>query len=215
MTTVTQFLSQPWWRLIAFCCLPLILFPLVSYLVVAPFGSQLFLWFSLFLSLPVIAGLFGLLSAPVLFCIRRLRPLAIRALMASLVLMVAIFLGLRLGHHVRMAAFHALSERSAPLVKAIHTFAATHGQPPTDLSKLVPEFLPAIPTTGMAAYPHYDYHVGEKADKINGNPWFLVVFTPSGGINFDQFMYLPLQNYPEHEYREGLQRIADWAYVHE
>ncbi len=49
----------------------------------------------------------------------------------------------------------------------------------------------------------------------DNNPWVLIVHTPSGGINFDQFMYFPLQNYPESGYGGWLARIRDWAYVHE
>jgi hypothetical protein len=45
--------------------------------------------------------------------------------------------------------------------------------------------------------------------------FFLSNSTPSGGINFDSFLYLPLQNWPERGYGGVLQRIDDWAYVHE
>jgi hypothetical protein len=44
-------------------------------------------------------------------------------------------------------------------------------------------------------YPDYQYYVGTNAARYGSNPWVLVVHTPSGGINFDQFMYFPLQNY--------------------
>jgi hypothetical protein len=43
----------------------------------------------------------------------------------------------------------------------------------------------------------------------------LVVFTPSGAINFDQFMYFPNRNYPEQGFGGWIERIGDWAYVHE
>ena len=67
----------------------------------------------------------------------------------------------------------------------------------------------------MAAYPEYKYLSGEKVKDYDGNPWVLYVFTPSGGINFDQFLYFPLQNYPSHGYGGSLERIGNWAYVHE
>lgn len=114
-----------------------------------------------------------------------------------------------------MNAFLGLAERSKPLIQAIHSFESLHGSPPTDLNALVPGFLPEIPDTGMAAYPRYEYRTAEKAAEYEGNPWTLTVFTPSGGINFDQFMYFPKQNYPEKGYGGWLERVADWAYVHE
>lgn len=70
-------------------------------------------------------------------------------------------------------------------------------------------------STGMAAYPQYEYHTGARAAQYDGNPWVLVVFTPSGGINFDEFLYFPLQNYPRSGYGGSLEQLGDWAYVHE
>ncbi len=215
MIDAKTFLSQPILRLVAVCSLPLVLSPLLQYLAVAPFGSVIFLWFEIFIALPLMAALLALVIAPFLLFVRRLRPFAVRSLIAAAVVAVATVVGLRLGRPIRMAAFHSLAERSAPLVQAIRAYESRHGAPPTDLAALVPEFIPSIPGTGMAAHPRYKYHVGEKAVHYDGNPWVLVVFTPSGGINFDRFMYFPLQNYPKTGYGGSLEPISDWAYVHE
>jgi hypothetical protein len=124
-------------------------------------------------------------------------------------------LGLKFGFWVRAYGFAQLAERSKPLVKAIKEYDARFGQLPASLEGLVPEFLPFVPLTGMAAYPHYEYATGEKAETFDGNPWVLYVNTPNGLINWDMFMYLPLQNYPEKGYGGSLERIGDWAYMHE
>lgn len=215
MTDAKTFLSQPLLRVIAVCTLPLVLSPLLQYLAVAPFGSGIFLWFEMFIILPFMAALLALVIAPFLLFIRRLRPFAIRSLIAAAVFAVATVVGLRFGGPIRMAAFHSLAERSAPLVQAIRAYESRHGTPPPDLAALVPAFLPSIPSTGIAVHPRYEYHVGKKATRYDGNPWVLEVFTPSGGINFDTFMYFPLQNYPKTGYGGWLERISDWAYVHE
>jgi hypothetical protein len=47
------------------------------------------------------------------------------------------------------------------------------------------------------------------------NAWVLYVDTPRAGINFDQFIYLPLTNYPPRGFGGRLERLGDWAYVHE
>ncbi len=201
--------------ILAACCLPLFLSPLLQYLAVAQHGSDIFLWLEMLLVLPLLAALPVLFIAPFLLFSRRLRPWAACALAASIVLIVATMAGLRLGNTVRMAAFHRLAERSTPLVQAIRSYESRHGAPPADLNALVPDFLPAIPATGIAAYPRYEYRADEEAARYDGNPWVLVVFTPCGGINFDQFMYFPLKNYPEKGYGGWLERVADWAYVHE
>jgi hypothetical protein len=120
---------------------------------------------------------------------------------------------LGLGRDVRRSAFVALAERSKPLVSAIHAYTEKHGQPPESLEALVPDFLPSVPGTGMCAYPTYDYVF--PATDYQDNPWIIRVSTPSGFINFDQFMYFPLTNYPTQGYGGWLERIGDWAYVHE
>jgi len=215
MTDVKTLLYQPRLRVVAVCSLPLVLVPLLQYLAVAPFGSATILWLQMFIILPFMAALLALVIAPFLLFDRRRRPFAVRSLIASAVLAVAVLVGIQVGGHVRMAAFHTLAERSTPLIQAIRSYEARHSTPPPELAALVPEFLPAIPSTGMAAYPRYEYHVGEKAAHYDGNPWVVVVFTPSGGINFDTFMYFPLQNYHKTGYGGSLERISDWAYVHE
>ena len=57
--------------------------------------------------------------------------------------------------------------------------------------------------------------MGEEAHKWDDNSWVLYIDTPSGGINFDMFMYFPNQNSPKTGYGGVLERIGDWAYVHE
>jgi hypothetical protein len=59
------------------------------------------------------------------------------------------------------------------------------------------------------------YVGAESRESFDGNPWVLVAPVSSGIINWDLFMYFPLQNYPDHGYGGSVQRIADWAYVHE
>ncbi len=203
------------WLLIGVATLPLLILPLFQYLAIASFGSEIFLWLTIFVLFPLPVAGVVLILTPFLFFSRRLRPAAFRSFLAAVVFITAVLLGVQLGGPIRRAAFHRLAERSTPLVNAIKDYTDQNGQPPATLSALVPEFLPAVPETGIAAYPRYDYHVGEKALLFNGNPWVLSVFTPAGMINFDQFLYFPLQNYPETGYGGSLERISDWAYVHE
>lgn len=119
------------------------------------------------------------------------------------------------GGKVRMAAFHKLAERSKTLVQTIKEYELRYGNPPVSLENLVPEFLPNIPQTGMGAYPEYEYKVGDEAQKFAKDAWCLLVETPSGGLNWDVFIYFPNQQYPKQGYGGVLERVKDWAYVHE
>lgn len=201
--------------LVALCALPVFMAPLVHYLAVAPFGSAVFLLLELPLFLAFSLALGGVVVSLVVLWNRRFRPVAIRTLIAAIILAAAVLMGVQWGWHIRMTAFHRLAERSAPLIQAIRAYETQHGSPPRDLAALVPGFLPSVPGTGMAAYPEYSYFVSKDHSEREGNPWVVIINTPSGGLNFDEFMYFPLQNYPAEGYGGSLQRIRDWAYLHE
>jgi hypothetical protein len=166
-------------------------------------------------SLPALFAVCGLLVCPFFLFSSSRRRAALIGFLASLAFFASFILGAVVSRQIRHDAFVCLAERSVSLVAAIKSYEAKHGRPPESLTALTPEFLAEIPKTGMGAYPQYEYVVGEKAKRFDGNPWALYVFTPSGGINFDRFLYFPLQNYPKHGYGGSLQRIGDWAYVHE
>lgn len=213
--TFTDLIKRPSTAIIGLCALPLALLPLTEFLTVAPFGSSAFLSAQMFIVLPAVFALFALPIAPFFLLSRKTRSAAALVLIGSVILTAACYFGLRIGQHIRMDAFAKLSVRGAELVSAIKQYEQANGAPPATLEDLVPSFLAEVPGTGMGAYPDFRYMSGEEAASYGGNPWVLTVFTPSGGINFDQFMYFPLQNYPDKGFGGWLQRVNDWAYVHE
>jgi hypothetical protein len=188
---------------------------LAEYAAVSPHGTDLLLWLRLPLVAPCLlvplvvpASLVGLLF-------RKQRPLSAALLVGTLLFASLSIIAMRQGGRIRTAGFERLAERSRPLIQAIEAYARDRGDPPANLEHLVPEYLPAVPKTGMAAYPEYEYFAGSIAVERYGQPWVLSVFCPSGGINFDQFLYFPDGDYPEQGHGGWLQRIGDWAYVHE
>lgn len=201
---------------LVFLAIPILLASFFQYGALAPWGSSAFLWF-----VPFVVVLPGL-AAVLVFggsLIGLLREGARRKscvyLLLSSALILGTWAGIRIGRHIRTEAFQQLATRSESLILAIESYVNRHGGPPESLEKLVPDYIAAIPSTGLASYPHYDYAMGDKLKDCDGNPWMLYVFTPSGGINFDQFIYLPLQNYPKYGYGGSVQRIGKWAYIHE
>lgn len=188
---------------------------LLHYQAVAPVGhwSLLNLQFPYLVAVPVAAC--AVVVLPLLLLRRATRMLVLAWLIAALVYLLLTCGGVVIGHRIRHWGFDQLALRSAPLVSAIRAYADAHGQPPSSLADLVPAYLPRVPGTGVMAYPDYRYSVGAQAQEYDQNPWVLVIPTTSGGINFDQFMYFPLQNYPARGYGGMLAPIRDWAYVHE
>ena len=116
------------------------------------------------------------------------------------------------GHELYMDGFRQLAVRSRPLVETIKKYEREHGAPPPSLEALVPDYLPAVPGTGMGTCPKYDYDVHVGSPPRHGNTWTLTVWAPKF---FDHFIYYPNQNYIQPNSGEYLEPIEDWAYYHE
>ncbi len=144
----------------------------------------------------------------------KLRALGLRLLLLSVIYLAT---GAALGSAedaIRNASFNSLAERSMPLVEAVKAFEKAEGHPPKTLDDLVPTYLDSVPSTGLAAYRHYEIHMGEESSMWKDNPWVLCVPVSSGTLNWDLFLYFPNQNYPPDE-RSAFERMGDWAYYHE
>ena len=204
------------WRTPLICLfLPALLLVATGWFTVSPWGFGILAGIWAMLSLPAMLAVIGILVCPFFLISQKRRRGALLGLVSSLAFTFGFFVGVNIDQRVRRDAFLKLAERSEPLIRTIHAYEAKHGVPPLTMQALDPEFLAAVPQTGMGAYPDYRYAVGEEAQRFSSNPWALYVLTPSGGISFDKFLYFPLQNYPEKGFGGWLERIGDWAYVHE
>lgn len=193
--------------------IPLIALPWAVRAGLSPTGSkrQLFIIYQFYTAagFAVIAALIGI----VFILLGRARRPAALTLICATGLLVGIFTADSMTNRVRRKAFEDLAERSKPLIAAVRAHEAKHGRPPESLEGLVPEFLAVSPKTGIGAYPNYHFIPAAAAD-YDGNPWVILVRTTTG-LSFDKFMYFPLTNYPHQGYGGVLERIGDWAYVHE
>ena len=123
--------------------------------------------------------------------------------------------GMWLGPVHKMQRVRHAAVAAMPLVRAIEAFERQERRPPRDLSELVPRYLEGIPSTGMRGYSEWDYIHGADAHTYSENTWVLRVHTGGPGINFDQLLYFPNQQYPELGPGGWIERIGAWGYVHE
>jgi hypothetical protein len=188
---------------------------LASYISVAPSGTELLLFIATFAMLPLLAAFLLIPLALVFLCWRRYRITALTTILGCVIYFAVGFAGVNLANNVRRAGFVSLAQRSRPLIAAIQQFEAQHGKPPANLEQLVPEFLPTVPKTGIGAYPKYEYFVVNDQTVYEGNSWVLRVDPPTGGLNWDAFLYFPNQNYPQVGYGGVIERVEDWAYLYE
>ena len=169
----------------------------------------------------VIAGLWLAIGAPVLFALSwhksNLRPFRVYALIIWPMSwgLFASFFGANAGWAERRAGLVRASRRAQPLTAAIEQYRANNGAPPAALDHLVPRYLAAIPPTGMTAYPAWRYlGPADRPEGADFGSYELYVRT-NFGLNFDRFYYWPEQDSPEFSSSGRIERIGDWAYLHE
>lgn len=194
----------------------IIYIPFAHWISTTRVGTSLFLWGVVIYGFLLLAAVLAIPLSLIALFYKRLRWDALLVLILTLVYLPLAITGITLGQKVRMARMAEFVERSQPLIEAIQRYERDEGAPPATLADLIPDYLPEIPHTGMMAYPEYEYHSGKKSlEWYDGNPWVVTVETPSGGLNWDEMLYFPKQNYPKAGYGGDLERVGDWAYVHE
>ena len=190
--------------------------PLVAWVLMSPYGSELLLCVTMLYHIAFLAAVVMLPVMLVRVCMKRTRTRARLWLMVITAYVPCFVAGGMLEHHVWSAGWEAFSERSQPLIAAIKKYERDQGMPPERLADLVPDYLSVLPYTGMRACSEYQYETGpDTREGFNENPWVLRISPPVFGVGFDLVLYFPNQNYPEHGYGGSLERVGDWAYVHE
>ncbi|MEQ1634906.1 MAG: hypothetical protein ABL997_21175 [Planctomycetota bacterium] len=89
---------------------------------------------------------------------------------------------------------------------AIERCDGDNGRAPSRLEDLVPRWMERLPTR----LPPLELVEGER-----GNSWRLSALVPIGLLNWDRFVYMPNQDYPEHDTGGVYQRLGRWPYYHE
>jgi hypothetical protein len=115
----------------------------------------------------------------------------------------------------RRVALLRIAEKARPVTAALERYRADHGSYPESLAKLVPAYLPNEPRPDALGCPEYLYRLPDTARHLGFRGYELRLRTPSGGIDFDCFVYWPERKYPQRMYGGRVERIGDWAYVHE
>ncbi len=99
-------------------------------------------------------------------------------------------------------------DRGAPVIAAIEAFAKAHGQYPESLDQLVPEYLKALPYTGMVGHPEYTYSRPGPDDDFTG---YRLRVSMAWLMDFDDLTYLPPGNKP-YAPSKALTRYGEWVF---
>ncbi len=213
----SNFRSRLFLSLAGFGCMGLLLAIYtigVNYLSVSGYGdwgvpgNEMVIWLSL-LGIAVMAtSLVGLLF-------RRSRCMSLAVLAGATLLVVLSLFSLKTADGIRQRGFERLAREAAPLVAAIHEYSREHGRPPGSLDEVQVNY-PSGHVIKGGELPGFVYLSGDQAiERYHRNPWILMLRTPTGPLRWDMFVYYPQQNYPSLGHGGWLERIGEWAYVHE
>ncbi|HET6156840.1 MAG TPA: hypothetical protein VFE34_00710 [Dongiaceae bacterium] len=114
--------------------------------------------------------------------------------------------------YLRLWGFDLFSRRSEDMVNAIEEYSRATGAPPATLAALVPDYLPSIPKTGMAAQPDYRYEPKSGPCSVE-NAWHLWV-SVTQFIDMNRLLYCPKQDYPPAR-DDVLSRTVIGTWVHD
>jgi len=127
------------------------------------------------------------------------RPIAL-AVLFEVCLLLGVLPAKMIGDLMLRLSFDLLESRNPELIKAIEAYAHSEGHPPATLAQLVPDYLPAIPHTGLAVAPNYEYEATPAlcfVSKERPSNWHLLV-SVGGFLTVHQLFYCP--------------GIGDWLY---
>lgn len=179
------------WRLPGFllALLPVVLLPYLANETWSAGGSGE--WLADYLAAPffIFVALAVLVLAALVSRRSRLRRFRGTMVWFGLLLLLATMAGQMFADNIRDDALNRLSRTAAPLVQAIGAYEARHGRAPETLDALIPDFLAALPATGISAAPVWQYQSFEP-DHSGGGSWWLsapvgligeVTFHPESG----------------------------------
>jgi hypothetical protein len=170
--------------------------------------NELVVWLCL-LAMVVMAVSVGGLFIP------KLRYAALAVFIGTGLLVTLCIASLKSADSIRIQGFERLTHEAAPLVEAIHAYHEKYGLPPKAIEDLQVAF-PSGHTIKGDELPEFKYLQGEQAsERFHGNPWVLILETPTGPLKWDRFVYYPLQNYPPLASGGWFEKVGTWGYLHE
>jgi hypothetical protein len=164
------------------------------------------------LYIPTLLACLAIPYSGIMSLLPRYRPSAKACLSGCIVFLASTFFAMRAGLEVRLWSYGSFADRSVALIEAIEAYESQHGHPPDFLRKLVPEFIPQIPSPGVPAAAWYRYYTGEaEADRLAGNPWMLRIDVPEL-FRPHVLTYDPLQARSDQGRSGGGRFVAGWVY---
>ena len=117
---------------------------------------------------------------------------------------------------VRLATYRGLSTiagSAAPITDALDRHHTDRGAYPQNLDELVPKYLAEVPSTGLSAFPQFEYFRSETHHPPKG--YELSVPFARTILDFSSYQYWPEQDYPRDWPLASPEIVGKWAIWHD
>ncbi|MFT5198493.1 MAG: hypothetical protein ACI87O_001150 [Planctomycetota bacterium] len=101
-----------------------------------------------------------------------------------------------------------LIHQSQYILDAIRGFEMECGSTPTDLADLIPTYLAELPSTGILAFPKYEYTAFSNVR----DEWSLILRVNRYGSGMDYLQYRPTERYLRDQSTGRVRYIENWGY---
>lgn len=121
---------------------------------------------------------------------------------------VALLVGILISNAIERFATQSIPLRAQPLITAISAYEIKYKEPPASLQQLVPEFIAAIPRTGIPGFPSFDYRLLHLQERSR---WELCVQLPS--VDFFEQEWRVFRPGKASSVKPNAMQLSDWIYT--
>ncbi len=109
-----------------------------------------------------------------------------------------------------------VSHHGEPIIAALERYHSDHGEYPPSLDGLVPNYLTAVPRTGIGVDPEFQYTLPGGDNDLSGVDGLFSydLWVGRAGL-FNHIHFWPEGNYPERVPGAAIQTVGRWGLVHE
>lgn len=155
-----------------------------------------------------------ILLYPILFFFASIRQHVNRLVLIAIAIVAATAAALNGCCQLESAAYASIIVKAEPLIGAIRNYEKHNKKSPESLQRIVPEYLGAIPDTGLKYWPAYEYRVF-KDKPFTYHRWEVAVRCNTTVMSPARLFYWPTEKYPDLLNDRLVTKIRSWGYVNE
>lgn len=173
--------------------------------------------FTFILDIPIVLlysfSVFGMPVVLFIFLVKR-NHLILKLTAFMLLTIFFVTVGIVSGYRIRDHNLSRMPARLNALIDAIESYHNEKGEYPAALEELSPNYIKALPGTGMIGYGDLQYRLSTKSTPYKSYELYIFCGLYAFG-DTEAFIYWPEDNYPTCLWDGLVEKMDKWAYVHD